>query len=213
MDDAGILFVEDARDKLCSFKAIKKVHEINRHRGKDQLILAFRNAGWMSPDIVNMIDRVFNYCCVCQKFKKSVARPRVTLPKVRSFNEIVTLDLKEFGKKYVLWIIDSFTRFIQGKLINNKRANMIILALMDTWCMNVSFPTQGFFADNGSEFANVKLDKSTSKLGLSVRFGPAYSSWSKGLNERNHASADLTIKKLIEEKKVPLSDLLVKATS
>ena len=35
VDDAGILFVEDARDKLCSFKAIKKVHEINHHKGKD----------------------------------------------------------------------------------------------------------------------------------------------------------------------------------
>ena len=30
-DDTRILFVEDERDKLCSFKAIKKVHEINFH--------------------------------------------------------------------------------------------------------------------------------------------------------------------------------------
>ena len=28
-DDTGILFVEDSRNELCSFKAIKKVHEIN----------------------------------------------------------------------------------------------------------------------------------------------------------------------------------------
>ena len=39
-DDTGILFLEDARDELCSFKAIKKVHEINRHKGKDQLMSA-----------------------------------------------------------------------------------------------------------------------------------------------------------------------------
>ena len=60
VDDAGILFVEDARDELCSFKAIKKVHEINHHKGKDQLISAYRNAGWMSPEIVNIIERVVN---------------------------------------------------------------------------------------------------------------------------------------------------------
>ena len=131
-DDTRILFLEDARDELCSFKAIKKVHEINQHKGKDQLISAYRNAGWMSPDIVNMIDRVVNDCCVCQKFQRSVARPRVSLPKVRSFNEIVTLDLKEFGNKCVLWMIDSFTRFIQGKLINNKKADTIIQALTHT---------------------------------------------------------------------------------
>ena len=39
-DDTRILFLEDARDELCSFKAIKKVHEINHHKGKDQLISA-----------------------------------------------------------------------------------------------------------------------------------------------------------------------------
>ena len=46
-----------------------------------------------------------------------------------------------------------------------------------------------------------------------VKFGPAYSPWSNGLNERNHASADLTIKKLLEEKKTALNDSLVKAAA
>ena len=82
----------------------------------------------------------------------------MSLPKARSFNEIVTLDLKEFGNKYVLWMIDSFFRFIQGKLLNNKKADMIIQALTNTWCMNVGFLSHGFFADNGGKFSNVKLD-------------------------------------------------------
>ena len=79
--------------------------------------------------------------------------------------------------------------------------------------MIVGFPSCGFFADDGGEFANVKLDELTSKLGLTVRFGPAYSPWSNGLNERNHASADITIKKLMEEKNTPLNDSLVKAAA
>ena len=127
----------------------------------------------MSPELVTVINRVVNDCKVCQKFEKSIARPRVTLPKSTSFNEIVTLDLKEFGSKYVLWMVDSFTRFIQGKLISNKKAETIIDALTDSWCMNVGFPTHGFFADNGKEFANVKLDELTSKLGLTVKFSLA----------------------------------------
>ena len=53
---------------------------------------------------------------------------------------------------------------------------------MDNWCMNYGFPTSGFFADNGREFANVKLDELASKLGILERFGPAYSSWSNGIN-------------------------------
>ena len=92
VDDTGILFVEDAEDELCSIKAIKKVHEINHHRGRYQLISAYRNAGWMSLEVVNMIERVVIDCWICQKFQKSIARPRVSLPKTRSFNEVFTLD-------------------------------------------------------------------------------------------------------------------------
>ena len=35
-DDSGILFLEDAKDDLCSFKAIRKVHGVNCHKGKEQ---------------------------------------------------------------------------------------------------------------------------------------------------------------------------------
>ena len=129
----------------------------------------------MSQDLVNMINLDVNDCRVCQKFQRSVARLRVSLPKAKSFNEIVTLDLKEFGNKYILWIIDSFTRFIQGKLLCNKKAETIIQALTDTWCINVGFPSYGFFANNGGEFSNINLDELTSKLGLTVKFGLAYS--------------------------------------
>merc|ERR1711873_392873 len=101
---------------------------------------AYRNAGWMSPELVEVISREVKDCKVCQKFQKSVARPRVKLPKSTSFNEVVTLDLKDFSNKYVLWMIDSFSRFMVGKLLNNKKADTIIQAIMDNWCMNLGFP-------------------------------------------------------------------------
>ena len=103
-----------------------------------------------------------------------MARPRVALPKTTSFNEVVTLDFKDFQNKYTLWIIDSFLQFMVGKLLNNKKADTIIQAIMDNLCMNLGFPTIGFFTDNGREFANVKLDELASKLRIMVRFGPAY---------------------------------------
>ena len=77
----------------------------------------------------------------------------------------------------------------------------------------MGFPSHGFFADNRGEFSNIKLDELTSKLGLTVKFRPASSPWSNGLNERNHSLADLTIKKLLEEKKTSLNDSLIKAAA
>ena len=50
-DELGILFLEDQEQELCSFKAVGQVHEINRHKQKDQLIAAYWNAGWMLPEL------------------------------------------------------------------------------------------------------------------------------------------------------------------
>ena len=67
--------------------------------------------------------------------------------------------------------------------MRKKKADTIITALTDSWCMSVGFPSQGFFADNSGEFTNIKLDELKSNLGLLVRFGPSFSPWSNGLNE------------------------------
>ena len=50
-DELRILFLEDQEQELCSFQAVWQVHEINRHKQKDQLIAAYRNAGWMLPEL------------------------------------------------------------------------------------------------------------------------------------------------------------------
>ena len=65
-----------------------------------------------------------------------------------------------------------------GKLLTKKKAETIIKALMNDWCMNLGFPSYGFFADNGGKFANLKFDELKTKLGLTIKFGLAYSPWS-----------------------------------
>ena len=97
-----------------------------------------------------------------------MTKPRITLPRVTGFNEVVTLDLKEFGSKYVLWMICSFSRFMQGKLINNEKADTVIEALNVSWNYNDGLPSVGFFTDNRGEFANMKMVELTCKLGMTV---------------------------------------------
>ena len=152
-------------------------------------------------------------CKICQKFGRSLVKPKIALPIATSLNEIVTLDLKQFGDKYVLWCIDSFTRFIQGRLLKNKKAETVMNAIEECWNLPFGIPAMGYYADNGREFKNVKMDELISKLGISISYGPAYSPWSNGINERNHASCDLTIKKLMEDKKIGLTDALVKTAA
>ena len=89
----------------------------------------------MSPTVTENIKKVVQNCKICQKFAKLMNRPKVTLPKSSMFNEVVTLDLKMFGSKYVPWLVDSFSRFVQGKVIQNKRAEKIVKAIMDKWIL------------------------------------------------------------------------------
>merc|ERR1712033_65418 len=108
---------------------------------------------------------------------------------------------------------DSFTRFIQAKLLRNKKAETVLNAINECWNLPFGIPSVGYHADNGTEFKNMKMDELISKLGISISYGPAYSPWSNGINERNHASVDITIRKLMEEKKMDLDDTLVKTAA
>ena len=130
------------------------------------------------------------------KNKKSQGKPRVALTKVTDFNQIVTIDLKQFDGVNVLWLIDSFTRFLQGVVLKNKEAETVVEAINSTWNWRFGFPVVGFWADNGPEFQNREMEEFASKLNFLVRFGPTYAPWSNGLNERNHYSADQTVRKI-----------------
>ena len=61
---------------------------------------------------------------ICQKFKKSVSRPKVTLPNSTDFNQVLTMDLKSMGNNLTLWMICSFAKFMLGKLIPNKKQTL-----------------------------------------------------------------------------------------
>ena len=85
------------------------------------------------------------------------------------------MDLKSFRSRYVLWIIDSFNRFVEGKVILNKRADTLVSAVTDMWIICFGIPSVEFYAENGKEFVNVKMDELTKSLGVSIQLGQAYS--------------------------------------
>ena len=91
-----VVYLDDKEEDLTSFQAIQKVHEVNNHKGVDQLLSACSRAGFMSPEVSKEIRRVVHGCRVYQKFTKSVSRPKLTLPKSSTFNEKVTMDLETF---------------------------------------------------------------------------------------------------------------------
>merc|ERR1712240_377077 len=99
-------FAKEEED-MNTFKAIRKVHKVTNHKSAEQLLKHYRRAELNGPDTVKLIKQVVRDYKICQKFGRSMVKPKVALPNASSFNEIVTLDLKQFGNMHVLWCIDS----------------------------------------------------------------------------------------------------------
>ena len=67
-----IFFAKGEGEKLDTFKAIKKVHEVTNHKSAEQLIINSRNFGLMGPESVKTIRQVVKDCEICQKFGRSM---------------------------------------------------------------------------------------------------------------------------------------------
>ena len=69
--------------------------------------------------------------------------PKISFTKGTAFNEVVVIEVKEYGDKYVVWCIDSFTRFMQGRLIENKRMETIMKSVNESWKIPFRIPSVG----------------------------------------------------------------------
>ena len=75
-----ILYGKVKEEELETYKAVRKVHEVNNHKSADQLVAAYRNAGLMGPETIKTIKKVVSDCKVCQKFgkaKDSITKGRI----------------------------------------------------------------------------------------------------------------------------------------
>ena len=66
-------------------------------------------------------------------YQKIASRPIVCSPMATEFNEMIAIDLKVWGKHYILVIIDLATRFCAACVISNKLPTTIIKGLFISW--------------------------------------------------------------------------------
>ena len=199
ISDEDTIFYMEQKGIGAKKKDIEKLHRVLNHKGVRNMEFAFRNAGRLDAEVSKMIKETVENCSICQKNGRSRSKPSVAIPRATDFNSIVTLDLKEMGKSYILWMVDAFSRTLFGAVMKDKKAETILEKLELVWINIIGFPLVGFYADNGGEFRNYKMEEFVSKIGIKIEFSPSYSPWSNGLNERNHYSADRIVRKLMDE--------------
>ena len=203
------LFSDDEKDLTeAEEKEILKLHRYFAHRSGSKLWEnLFQPAGKFKGKkkyVLNFLDQ----CEICKRHKRSPPKPKVGLPKAKDVNEVVSIDLKilkKSGKKEIgiLYLHDEFSKLIKGKVINDKQKNTIIKGIESKWIIGdgagPGHPSRGFFSDNGGEFLNDDLIDFAAALDITIKMTAAYSPWMNGSCERNHATVDKLVEKLIED--------------
>ena len=162
-----------------------KLHKQFAHPLPEKLIRLIENSGVNDPKVANAIKDVSSQCDVCKRFKKRPLKPAVGFPLASQFNQTVAMDLKQFGDKYMLHMVDHLSRYSAACIIDNKRKETIVNGIMEHWVRIFGSPNK-FLSDNGGEFINKEFMDLAEKYNITIMTTAAESAWSNGLVERHN---------------------------
>lgn len=118
--------VEDTKSALVPSKPtettaiIRKVHKQFAYPSAKRLKSLLKDAGGYSEEHMVCVDRVTENCELCKQYKKTPARPVVSLPLATDFNEVVATDLKEWKSNvYFLHLVYVATRFSLAAVVRS----------------------------------------------------------------------------------------------
>ena len=182
------------------YSIIDKLHKQFAHPSTKRLKSLLIDAGGYTEEHLECVDKVTENCDVCKRYKKTPARPVVSLPLATEFNEVVAVDLKEWKPNvYFLHLVDVATRFSLATVVRKKTPEIITGKIMTMWIGSGMGPPKRFLADNGGEFANEVFRDMCANLNIEVMNTAAYSPWQNGICERNHAVVDNCVAKILED--------------
>ena len=185
-------------DKRTQRRMLNKIHRQFGHRTKPIFVSLLKDTNNWIPEFSSMLDKIIDGCEGCIMKKKTPARPSVALPRATDFNEILSMDLKIWEGKYILYMIDSFSRYTVATVIPRKKPNEVVDAVFKHWIKYFGVP-QTVMTDNGGEFTGEEMRNVTSYLNVYKDTTGAEAPWMNGLNERNHALADNILRQVVRD--------------
>ena len=99
-----------------------KLHKQFGYASTRNLENLLKRAGTPIIKLANITDKVVSHCKICQKYKKTIPRPAVSLPKANDFNDTLAMDLHQLKQNlWYLHLIDEFSRFSNAVIIKSPR--------------------------------------------------------------------------------------------
>ena len=189
-----------------------KLHKQFAHPRKEKLLRLIKDAGINDPELEEEIGKLEESCQTCFKYKRSPPRPVVSMPLAKNFNDVVSMDLKCWGNKYFLVMVDLATRFCNACVINNKSPSVIIDGIMRYWVAIFGTPRK-ILTDNGGEFNNNDFRSMGENFNIDIMCTAAESPWSNGVCERLNAVLKDNVLKIHEETKCNVDTALAWAVA
>ena len=196
-----------------NFKSIaKKLHFQFNHPSSEKLIKLLKDGGHGHQDLIKEVKLLPEKCLICIKRQKPPLRPVVCLPMASTFNEVLAVDLKAWGKYHFLVMVDLATRFCQATVVPNKAPSTIIKGLFKSWITLFGAPKK-LLSDNGGEFNNKDVLTLGGKFNMKILTTAAESPWSNGVCERLNGILGERVAKILSESKCDLDLALAWAVS
>ena len=149
-------------------------------------------------EMINIIENVSDNCTICQRYKRALPKPIVSMPLAKIFYEHIAMDLKDIGSKKIIHLIDHATRFSAATVIPSKKRGVIIDAVLKIWVSIFGSPKK-ILSDNGGEFKNDDFAEMAEKLNTKITTTAAESPWSNGVNERHNGILGEMVLKTMED--------------
>ena len=180
------------------YKTLLKLHRQFAHPTKKRLIALLKDTGVWQEEYEDTMTQIEQECELCKVYAKTPSRPVVGLPMGTKFNEKVAMDLKQWNHRWILHIIDMWSRYTVSIFIDSKQPSNVIDALMTHWIGR--FGVMGaLMTDNGGEFNSNEMREVASILNVTLCTTSGESPFQNGLCEKVHAITDMMLIKLEAE--------------
>ena len=123
------------------------MHDWIGHPGKEKFEQMLKSTGNYNENAAILLNKLYEKCLTCHKFKKNIPRPKVAPPIGTDFNHTIAVYLKIWPKmtRIIVYIIDLYSRYTMAIVVQDKSVQSIIQAIMDSWILNLFGPPSTSF--------------------------------------------------------------------
>ncbi len=178
-------------------KSLLKLHRQFGHPRPERLSSFLKAANEWDSSYAAILKEIHSKCHTCRMFAKTPPRPVCALPIACEFGEILTMDLKECtlpGIRYILHMIDAYTRFSVSTFIPRKFTGLIVEKVLSRWVAIFGTPGR-IWTDLGGEFNSDEMKAMGEALNVELGAAAGMAPWMNGLCERNHQIVDFFLRK------------------